>query len=76
MGYVHRIYSEHWNPQWHPGDAERLRNNTKGVCPTNARLQLLLGNRLLRELADYRERVSFLAAGRHDDHKNRHAEQD
>lgn len=25
--YTHRIYSEHWNPQWHPGDAERFHNN-------------------------------------------------
>jgi len=26
-GYMHRIYSEHWNPQWRPGDAERFHNN-------------------------------------------------
>jgi hypothetical protein len=26
--YTHRVYSEHWNPQWHPGDAERFHNNT------------------------------------------------
>jgi hypothetical protein len=25
--YMHRVYSEHWNPQWHPGDAERFHNN-------------------------------------------------
>ena len=25
--YMHRIYSEHWNPQWHPGDAERFHYN-------------------------------------------------
>jgi len=22
--YMHRIYSEHWNPQWRPGDSERF----------------------------------------------------
>ena len=26
--YMHRVYSEHWNPQWHPGDAERFHYNT------------------------------------------------
>jgi len=26
--YTHRIYSEHWNPHWHPGDAERFHYNT------------------------------------------------
>jgi hypothetical protein len=26
-GYMHRVYSEHWNPQWHPGDPERFHNN-------------------------------------------------
>jgi hypothetical protein len=25
--YTHRVYSEHWNPQWHPGDAERFHYN-------------------------------------------------
>ena len=25
--YMHRIYSEHWNPHWHPGDAERFHYN-------------------------------------------------
>ena len=25
--YANRIYSGHWNPQWHPGDAERFHNN-------------------------------------------------
>jgi len=26
--YMHRVYSEHWNPQWRPGDAERFHNNS------------------------------------------------
>ena len=26
--YMHRVYSEHWNPQWRPGDAERFHYNT------------------------------------------------
>ncbi|MGA3073143.1 MAG: carbohydrate-binding family V/XII [Bryobacteraceae bacterium] len=26
--YANRIYSGHWNPQWHPGDAERFHYNT------------------------------------------------
>lgn len=25
--YTHRIYSEHWNPNWHPGDNERFHYN-------------------------------------------------
>ena len=25
---MHRVYSEHWNPQWHPGDAERFHYNS------------------------------------------------
>jgi len=27
-GYMHRVYSEHWNPQWHPGDSERFHYNS------------------------------------------------
>src|SRR5580658_1690749 len=26
--YANRIYSGHWNPQWHPGDAERFHYNS------------------------------------------------
>ncbi len=26
-GYMHRIYNEHWNPQWRPGDSQFYRNN-------------------------------------------------
>jgi hypothetical protein len=26
--YTHRIYSDHWNPQWHPGDAEKFHYNS------------------------------------------------
>ena len=26
--YTHRVYSEHWNPQWHPRDTERFHYNT------------------------------------------------
>jgi hypothetical protein len=26
--YLHRIYTEHWNPHWSPHDAEAFRNNT------------------------------------------------
>jgi hypothetical protein len=26
--YTHRIYSDHWNPQWHPGDQERFHYNS------------------------------------------------
>lgn len=26
--YTHRVYSEHWNPHWHPGDAERFHYNS------------------------------------------------
>ena len=25
---MHRVYSEHWNPHWRPGDAERFHYNT------------------------------------------------
>jgi hypothetical protein len=25
--YMQRVYSENWNPQWHPGDAERFHYN-------------------------------------------------
>ena len=25
--YMHRVYSEHWNPHWRPGDAERFHYN-------------------------------------------------
>jgi hypothetical protein len=25
--YTNRIYSDHWNPHWHPGDSERFHNN-------------------------------------------------
>ncbi len=27
-GFMHRVYSEHWNPRWHPGDAERFHYNS------------------------------------------------
>jgi hypothetical protein len=25
--FIDRVYTEHWNPHWAPGDAERMRNN-------------------------------------------------
>ena len=27
LWYMNRVYSGHWNPQWHPGDAERFHYN-------------------------------------------------